>query len=291
MTEKQKTAVASFFSKLATVRGIAGQAHTITQDGSLVLIRLADPSWPVISIGKQGGYGMPDIKSYPENGRASCYEYPGNTAFDAVLFGDKHLSKQLGLASRTSKAGVSFEGVDPWNFQRPRFTRFEIDELVARRQQTVGESDAFEAGKRIASGDYSCGNLRVVVDWKTECRFLQREMSLLDENSEVMVATALRSAATADEPQGAIEALVRGSGKGLHGIGVPVASAILTTINPEKYTIIDFQVLKALGVGDKLKGRVDYYLAYLSKCRELASEFKVNLRAMDHALWQWGHDH
>jgi len=52
---------------------------------------------------------------------------------------------------------------------------------------------------------------------------------------------------------------------------VPVASAILTTVNPEKYTIIDIYALKSLGVTDGPTYRVDYYLAYLRKCREFGT--------------------
>jgi hypothetical protein len=67
--------------------------------------------------------------------------------------------------------------------------------------------------------------------------------------------------------------------------GVPTTATIL----PEKYTIIDVNAL-ALGVDDKSKGQAAYYLAYLKKCRELAAQFNVSLRTMDHALWQWGYE-
>jgi len=49
--------------------------------------------------------------------------------------------------------------------------------------------------------------------------------------------------------------------------------------------------LKALGVSDELKDEIDYYVAYLQKCRGLAMQFNISLRTMDHALWQWGHEH
>ncbi len=64
----------------------------------------------------------------------------------------------------------------------------------------------------------------------------------------------------------------------------------MTTIDSRRYTIIDIYALRSLGVSDAPTDRVDYYLAYLRKCRELAQQFKVPLRTADHALWQWGYE-
>jgi thermostable 8-oxoguanine DNA glycosylase len=110
-------------------------------------------------------------------------------------------------------------------------------------------------------------------------------MSYLGQNTDAEIDHALRSAIATDSERSAIEILDR-----LHGVGVPVASASLPTILPEKYTIIDVNALEALGVDDKWKGQAVYYLAYLKKCRELAAQFNVSFGAMDHALWQWGYE-
>jgi hypothetical protein len=183
----------------------------------------------------------------------------------------------------------SVDNSDPYNFVL-QFKQCEIDGLVASREKNVKQDEAFEAGKRIARGDYSRENLRIIVDWKIPEFYLPSEMRNLTENSDTQIAEALRLAAVAQSEKAAAEALTRGTTSGLHGVGMPVASAILTTVNPAKYTIIDVYALKSLGVGDRLKHRVDYYLVYLQKCRELARQFNISLRTMDHALWQWGYD-
>jgi hypothetical protein len=74
--------------------------------------------------------------------------------------------------------------------------------------------------------------------------------------------------------------------KGLGGVEIPVASAIMTAIDPERYTIIDYRALEALGVSLSWY-TIDSYLAYLKRCRELAQENVVSLRELDRALWQW----
>ena len=93
MNERQQNAVNVFLSKLREVRGINPEC-SITTQGNNVEVALKLSGWLVISIGRLGGYKMLDIRSYPENGLPSCCRYPGNTAFDAALFGDKYLSKQ-----------------------------------------------------------------------------------------------------------------------------------------------------------------------------------------------------
>jgi hypothetical protein len=64
--------------------------------------------------------------------------------------------------------------------------------------------------------------LEVIVDWKIENRFLARVMSYRDHNTDADIANALRSAIAASTEKSAIQILDR-----LHGVGVPVASAIL----------------------------------------------------------------
>jgi hypothetical protein len=71
---------------------------------------------------------------------------------------------------------------------------------------------------------------------------------------------------------------------------VPVASAILTAIDPKRYTVIDFRALEALGI-KRASPSVDFYLDYLKHCRQLAKTHRVSLRDLDRALWQWSSEH
>jgi hypothetical protein len=60
-----------------------------------LIINIGLPGFPIIRIGKRGGFDMPDISRYPQVRDASdSLEYPGKTAFDACLFGDEHVKKQ-----------------------------------------------------------------------------------------------------------------------------------------------------------------------------------------------------
>jgi hypothetical protein len=175
---------------------------------------------------------------------------------------------------------------DPYNFSL-QFPESEISDLVTERLKTVDQEGAFQAGRSIVSGNYVRENLNIIVAWKmADNVHLTPVMASLSQNTDAEIEQALQSVVTADGERSAIEALDK-----LHGVGVPVASALLTAIDPEKYTIIDVHALRSLGMSDTYIQKVDYYLAYLKKCRELAQQFKISLRTLDHALWQWGWIH
>ena len=95
------------------------------------------------------------------------------------------------------------------------------------------------AGKRIREGDYTRSNLKTIMEWKSE-----RRVKLLDENSDSEIADALDLAAVhAREPRSAFAVLI-----GLRGVALPMASAILTAIHPETYTVVDWRAVESLGV-------------------------------------------
>jgi hypothetical protein len=145
------------------------------------------------------------------------------------------------------------------------------------RENLEDDKKAFAAAKRVRGGDYSRSNLEEIVAWKSD-----RRLALIKENSDSEIADALRLALCAKEPRSALAVLT-----GLRGVGTPMASAILTAIDQEKYTVIDFRALEALGVADGDTGLEFYLRHYLPECKRLASEAGVSLRMLDRALWAW----
>lgn len=139
------------------------------------------------------------------------------------------------------------------------------------------DTDALEAGRRIKEGEYSRKNLERIFCWKAN----DRGKSRLLGNTDVEIEDALRLAVNAKTERAAIAVLC-----GLDGVGVPVASAIMTRVKPETFTVIDFRALESLGIKKYSMG-IGLYLAYLRACRELSGQHRVPLRMLDRALWQW----
>ena len=91
----------------------------------------------------------------------------------------------------------------------------------------------------------------------------------------------------------------------LNGVGVPVASAILTVIFPEDYCVIDYRAWRALlwvlsefsfkeynefsEVMDNFRSyrQTDSYVEYLKKIRTLANQNQMTPRKIEMALWMY----
>ncbi len=78
----------------------------------------------------------------------------------------------------------------------------------------------------------------------------------------------------------------------LQGVGRPIASAVLTVWQPDRYTVIDVYAVAALHA----LGRLDAaevggvgFPEYLQACRAVVEELGdgITLRDLDRALWMW----
>jgi len=80
----------------------------------------------------------------------------------------------------------------------------------------------------------------------------------------------------------------------LWGVGVPVASAILTIIDPKKYGVIDFRAWQILNlyklVDEKPSGSnlsVNNWIFYINILRDFAKKHKVKARDIDRTLFDY----
>jgi len=171
----------------------------------------------------------------------------------------------------------------------------ELQDLAEQYWQTGGDKEhelekaAFEAGDAIRNGDYSLANLEAIVRWKSE-----RAVQVLIGNSNETIRRALVLAAS---PESSTETAVNALTE-LHGVDIVLASAVLAAIFPERYTVLDFRTLEALG---HARHDVRFYEEYLAFCKRLAESNIVTpqselpaptpLRTIDRALWEWSRSH
>lgn len=171
----------------------------------------------------------------------------------------------------------------------------DLQHLAEEYWQQAGEKEqqlekaAFEAGEAIRNGDYTLANLEAIARWKSE-----HVVQYLIANSSDEIRRALATATSPQSSTGeAVKALLE-----LRGVDIPVASAILAAIFPERYTVLDYRSLEALG---HARHDVHFYEEYLAFCKRLAESEIVKpqselpaptpLRALDRALWEWSKTH
>jgi len=167
----------------------------------------------------------------------------------------------------------------------------DLQQLAGQYWEKIGEKEqefeqaAFEAGEAIRNGEYTLANLETIVRWKSE-----RVVHYLIANSEAQIRRILAVAASQEtSTRGAINALTE-----LRGVDLPIASAILACIDPERYTVLDFRALEALG---HARHDVDFYVEYVGFCKHLADcgvirpqanlPGPTRMHALERALWEW----
>jgi hypothetical protein len=110
----------------------------------------------------------------------------------------------------------------------------EIPDLIHRYHEDL-DKDCFAAGTRIRNGDLSKENLRVIYRWKMQSfSYLGQEQKYFDKNSDETVASVLRATIEAIDKHGDTERAFHEL-QSLKGIGLPVASAILTAVFPDRF--------------------------------------------------------
>jgi hypothetical protein len=171
----------------------------------------------------------------------------------------------------------------------------ELQELADSYWHEAGERErqleaaAYEAGASIRAGEFTLGNLEAIVRWKSE-----RMVHYLIGNSNESIRTTLAVAASPSaSTEHAMLALTS-----LRGVDLSIASAVLSTIHPARYAVLDFRSLEALG---HARHDVNFYVEYNNALRHLAECNIVNpqgelpaptaLHALERALWQWARTH
>ena len=163
--------------------------------------------------------------------------------------------------------------------RRPKIDRRFID-VWSAKYHYPGEDHLFSVtGAAVrARGEYTRDELLQVGRWKSA-----RATSSLAKNSDELVAAVTRTALAAPT---LIKHRVLTI---LSGVGVPVASALLTIWKPEEFTVIDVRAISTLRAAGLLQPGADLppYVLYLDLCRRLAMDNGADLRSLDRALWQW----
>ena len=146
-------------------------------------------------------------------------------------------------------------------------------------------------------GQISVDELQRISQWKVQGK---RNDANVKKNSEHEVERRSRAALEASDDVEAIEELIE-----LSGVGVPMASTVLTVADPSHYAIIDYRALRGLAAAKphliepdeyatlaEFLGHFrtyldnpDTYAFYMQHVRELADDEGLTPREIDMALW------
>lgn len=143
--------------------------------------------------------------------------------------------------------------------------------------------------RKFANDGWVMDDLEWIIKWKVGVAFEKPVLRHFRSNDEAAIREAIEEAVSAQSVGERVRALTS-----LKGIGVPVASAFLLFVDPDRFTLIDVRAWQALldaGYFDQELSEtptVEEYLLYLGACWALANQYDVKLRTLDMALWALG---
>ena len=108
----QEAGLRKLLSALGTVRKFANVRYKSVLAPTELLVKLDLADFPIVSIGRRGGFKIPDISTYPGAAPPDSLKPPpdGRTAFDACLFGDVLVRRQgSGAAISSPYNNLSWE--------------------------------------------------------------------------------------------------------------------------------------------------------------------------------------
>jgi hypothetical protein len=73
----------------------------------------------------------------------------------------------------------------------------------------------------------------------------------------------------------------------LRGVGYPIASTILHFAFPHKYPIMDFRVIRSLGLKQPSTYKFDFWKGYCKKIQAISNKYNLPIRTVDKALWKY----
>lgn len=123
----------------------------------------------------------------------------------------------------------------------------------------------------------SLPELEALCRWKSA-----RPLPRIRSNSNAEVEEITRWALSSSIERVRIEALLL-----LHGVSWPMASSVLHWFHPDPYPVLDVRALWSLGQSVPSSFSFPFWWQYVVTCRGLARRFRMPMRAVDRALWQY----
>lgn len=132
-------------------------------------------------------------------------------------------------------------------------------------------------------GCLTLSELSAVCRWKSP-----RAIWQIRRNSDAMVRTVTRRALRARDERERVSALLE-----LRGVAIPMASAVLTMLNPRRYGVIDIRVWQLLHARGYVSGNrggtgltVAHWLEFLAVLRGLSATVGVTARLAEKTLFE-----
>lgn len=126
-----------------------------------------------------------------------------------------------------------------------------------------------------------------ILRWKLRNQF-GRQLNLRQVNTDEIIQLITKLVFLIEHPSKDYEAELKVKIlTSIKGVEIPIASAILSLTNPDKYAVIDFRVWRQLFGLKKSYYTMSDYVKYLGRIKELAIKYDLEMQQIDMAIWQY----
>jgi hypothetical protein len=126
-----------------------------------------------------------------------------------------------------------------------------------------------------------------VLHWKLGGQYGRQER-LRRDYSEDLIRTITGAAFAVSLPDRDLELQVRTSILvALPGVGVPIASAVLALVCPERYGVLDFRAWRQVFPGEAIESTIRGYQRYMHAIWDLSDELGWAPQEVDLAIWEY----
>ena len=130
-------------------------------------------------------------------------------------------------------------------------------------------------------------DLKPIFKWKLRNQ-IDRVKRHLEKNSDRAYEVITQAAFSINEDDWKLESELRiGVLTALHGVGVPIASAILALAEPSRYCVIDFRGWRAVFDEKRSAFDISFYIRYITVIRQFALELGWPIQETDMAVWEY----
>lgn len=184
----------------------------------------------------------------------------------------------------------------------PEITNKLLSFLQSKTQilNLIARADDYDETKRLISNFTEIKKARVpfylkmdeldeILHWKLRGQY-KRQYRNIKQNNDFLIKEVTQSAFAIENSDNQYEiTLILKTLVQLHGVQIPVASAIMSLCYPDKYCVIDFRGWRQIfGTVKKYPNyTVKDYIKYWSIIKQMADNYGVTPQEVDMAIWQY----
>ena len=159
-----------------------------------------------------------------------------------------------------------------------RFPEARIRQIAARYSYGLHDRDLIALRSNVRrTGFLEKAELKKVAVWEAP-----RSAGHVEKNDPKFVQEVTRFALGSASERARVEALTL-----LDGVSWPTASVILHFYHRDRYPILDFRALWSAGFDEPVRYDFEFWWAFVSFSREIATRNQISMRVLDKALWQY----